>query len=182
MEKEIWKPVKGYEGLYEVSNLGRVRSLPRTEVCGSLIRKRCGRELKPYVRNGYMRVTLSKYGAHTRIYVHRLVAIAFIPNPKSLPFINHKDENPSNNSAENLEWCDGFYNMNYGTCKIRQALHNPRRKPVFQYSLDGVFIAEYSSSRQAGLALGVCQAGISACCNGKAKTAHGYKWYHKKQE
>lgn len=182
MEKEIWKPVLGYEGLYEVSNLGRVKSLPRMEVCGSLIRKRSGRILKPDVRKGYERVTLCKDGKLQRIFVHRIVATAFIPNPNNLPFINHKDETPSNNSVENLEWCDAFYNMNYGTCKIRQALNNPRRKVVYQYSLDGKFIAEYSSSRQAGLALGVCQAGISSCCNGKAKTAHGYKWYHKKQE
>ena len=103
---EQWRPIEGYEGLYEVSNLGRVKSL------------KCGREriLKPQMKKkGYLQVGLRKEGKYKMFKVHRLVAQAFIPNPEGLPQINHKDENPSNNRVENLEWCDSKYNNNYGT-------------------------------------------------------------------
>ena len=110
---EIWKPVVGYENLYEVSNYGRVRSLDRVDCAG---RKRKGKELKQRSdKDGYKRAGLSKNGTSKPLLVHRLVAIAFISNPQNKPQINHKDENKANNCVWNLEWCDQAYNNNYGT-------------------------------------------------------------------
>lgn len=100
---EEWKEVPGYEGLYEVSNTGNVRSLIKNKIIKGFI-NRCG----------YRLVGLTKNGIFKRFQVHRLVAQAFIPNPDNLPQINHKDENPSNNMVDNLEWCDATYNINYG--------------------------------------------------------------------
>ena len=104
---EIWKPVKGFAGLYEVSNKGNVRSLKWYG--GSKVRELSQAENK----KGYRQVNLCNGKGNMR-YVHRLVAEAFIPNPNNLPCINHKDENPRNNCVENLEWCDQKYNCNYG--------------------------------------------------------------------
>ena len=114
---EEWRAVPGYEGLYEVSDQGRVRSIDRYDSIGRLRKKR-------YIKlslssSGYFSVGLSKKGKVTIYLVHRLVAQVFIPNPFSLPQVNHKDEDKKNNIAENLEWCDAKYNSNYGTAKER---------------------------------------------------------------
>lgn len=102
---EVWKDVVSYEGLYKVSNIGRVKSLKGTE-----------KILKTHqVRDGYLTVMLYKDKIPKRMSVHRLVAIAFIPNKNNYPFVNHKDENKKNNHVENLEWCTNEYNMSYGT-------------------------------------------------------------------
>mgnify|MGYP002679946246 CR=1 FL=1 len=105
---EVWKDIKGYEGLYQVSNLGRVRSL-------NYGRSGETKLLKQGTTNGYKRVFLYKNGKGKNYFVHRLVAMAFIPNPNNLPIINHKDEDSSNNNVNNLEWCTQEYNLNYGT-------------------------------------------------------------------
>ena len=111
--EEIWKPVVGYEGLYEVSNTGQVRSLDKYD---SINRFYEGRILKLFAdRLGYLKVGLSSNGKTKKYLVHRLVAEAFIPNPNNFPIINHKDENPSNDNVDNLEWCNAKYNSNYGT-------------------------------------------------------------------
>lgn len=117
---EIWKDIKGYEGYYQVSNFGKVRSLNR-----SIYRKN-GRkqsfkdqELKFHDKHGYLGINLRKDGKIKSCTVHRLVAEAFIPNPYNLPQINHKDENKYNNRIDNLEWCSSSYNMNYGTRTYR---------------------------------------------------------------
>lgn len=104
--KEIWKPVKGWEGRYEVSNLGRVKSAQG---------KNKGKILSQNSQQGYMQVFLSQKGIGRNHLVHRLVAEAFIPNPLNLPQVNHKDETRSNNKVDNLEWCTQIYNVNYGT-------------------------------------------------------------------
>ena len=115
---EEWRPVIGYEGLYEVSSLGRVRSLDRYDRMNRFCE---GRILKSYTyRGGYLFVQLSSNGKLKHHLVHRLIAQAFIPNPDNLPQINHKDEVKSNNCVDNLEWCDSKYNVNYGTRKIRE--------------------------------------------------------------
>lgn len=120
-ELEVWKPVKGYEGYYEVSNLGRVRSLDRyidhINRWGTVQRRlQKGQIMSPSVtHDNYQSVALSKNNTSRDMSVHRLVATAFIPNPDNLPQVNHKDENPSNNCADNLEWCTAIYNNNYGT-------------------------------------------------------------------
>lgn len=110
---EIWKDISGYEGLYQVSNLGRVKSLERIDNNNHPVKEKI---IKPYKTiGGYMQVCLWKNGKVKHLQIHRLVAQAFIPNPYNLPECNHKDENPLNNCVENLEWCDHKYNINYGT-------------------------------------------------------------------
>lgn len=114
---EEWRPVEGYEGLYEVSNLGRVRSVDRY-VVDSLENRRFykGKVLSPGIRpDGYLFVILSCNGKSKTINVHRIVAQAFIPNFDNLPMVNHKDEDKSNNRVDNLEWCNAKYNNTYGT-------------------------------------------------------------------
>lgn len=107
--EEIWKDIINYEGKYEVSNLGRVRSLSYNGT-GEIKLLKQGTDKK-----GYKRVGLCKNGKTKHYYVHRLVAITFIPNPDDLSIVNHKDENPANNNVNNLEWCTSEYNNNYGT-------------------------------------------------------------------
>ena len=120
--EEIWKPVKGFEGYYEVSNLGMVRSIDRVVV--DTVRN-CERLLKGKVLiqkdngNGYKNVMFCKEHKLYNKYVHRLVAEAFILNKDNLPQVNHKDEDKSNNRVDNLEWCTSFYNNEYGTRKKR---------------------------------------------------------------
>ena len=113
MTEEIWKPVVGYEGLYEVSSLGRARSLGRFVSINRFLKGRILRLC--YNAKGYLRAQLSSNNKAKMYMVHRLVAIAFLPNPDNLPEVNHIDEDKTNNSVENLEWCDGKYNVNYGT-------------------------------------------------------------------
>ena len=124
--QEIWKEIEGYEGLYEVSNLGRVRSLDREQFQignGGSYFKRIykGRILKFKIDyHGYYRVHLSVNGERKHYLVHRLVAEAFIPNPNNLPCVNHKDEDKTNNSVDNLEWCDVAYNNAYNGLHSRR--------------------------------------------------------------
>ena len=114
---EKWRPVEGYEGLYEVSNTGRVRSVDRyVKTCYGSYRLHKGKVLSPGIRpDGYLVVSLQ----YRMFRVHRLVAEAFLPNPDNLPQVNHKDEDKSNNRVDNLEWCTAKYNNNYGTARIR---------------------------------------------------------------
>lgn len=110
---EEWRPVIGYEGLYEVSSYGRVRSLDKYDSMNRFLR---GRILRLFTDGlGYLRAQLYSNSKRKSFLVHRLVAQAFIPNPDNLPQVNHRDENPSNDNVDNLEWCDGKYNVNYGT-------------------------------------------------------------------
>jgi len=176
---EEWRAVAGYEGLYEVSNLGRVRSLDRVVIqpnphngkMQSVTRK--GKILKQLKANsGYMFVTISsgnrQFKGH---FVHRLVADAFIPNPQKLPHINHKDEDKTNNTAENLEWCDPMYNNNYGT-------HKKARK-VVQMDMQSNIITEYPSTREAARVLGLNPHSIANVCRGLKKQTGGYRWKYK---
>ena len=111
---EEWKDIKGYEGLYKISNKGRVYNIKLKRFMG-------------HESNKYMCVELGKDGKYKNYKVHRLVAQAFIPNPDNLPFINHKDENKLNNCVENLEWCTREYNVNYGTAIQRMKATKKRR-------------------------------------------------------
>ena len=119
LTNEEWRPIKGYEGLYEVSNLGRIKRLPLGKQWPYRQTHNNIRRLKKSNR-GYLVVNLSKQNKVKFYAVHRLVAAAFIPNTGNLPQINHKDENKTNNRVENLEWCNAKYNICYGTGRERQ--------------------------------------------------------------
>ena len=163
--EEKWKDVKDYEGHYQVSDKGRVKSLKQGKE----------RILKPE-RNkfGYLDIGLRKNGEHKKFKVHRLVAIAFIPNPDNLPQINHKDENKENNKVENLEWCDVKYNNIYGT-RI-QRINEKISKPVLQYTKSGEFVRKWKSTQDGQRNLGYAGSSISRCCRGKLKSAYGFVW------
>ena len=168
--KEIFKSIKGYEGLYEVSNLGNVRSVLRSGTKGGYI--------KPWKSNrGYLDIKLSKDGFTKQFLIHRLVAEAFLPNPNNFPEINHKDEIKTNNNVENLEWCDHKYNSNYGTRNKR--VSKATSKPVLQYFPNGTLFATYNSMREAEINTKIRKSHISECCNGKLKTAGGFIWRFK---
>ena len=175
--EEIWKTIEGFEGLYEVSNLGRVRSLDRVRkagygstanIKGKILTPQCIAGKKYYV------VSLCRNEVGKHYLIHRLVATAFIDNPHNLPEINHKDENPSNNNVSNLEWCDRKYNNNYGTARDRAS--RTRGRVVVQYDSEGNEIARYWSAREAARQIGKSQAAISRCCLGIYKSAYGYIW------
>lgn len=189
-EQEIWKPVVGYEGWYEVSSLGRVRSVSHTLDCAGRFKVfHKGKILKQQanIRWGYLTVYLSKNGIRKRVRVNRLVAMAFLPNPQGLPMVNHKDENRQNNRVDNLEWCDHIYNCNYGNAKqkrLESARKNKnylrRPKRISQYSLSGEYIATYETSNEAAKAIGHPNSGgnLRACARGERlyKTACGFVW------
>lgn len=165
--EEVWKDIEGYEGLYQVSNLGNVKSLNYQGVSREKI-------LKPFINSdGYKRVMLYKNKTIKRLSVHRLVAQAFIENPNNYSCVNHKDENNQNNVVSNLEWCTYKYNNNFGTrnARIVKALS----KQVYQYSKDGELIAVWESTNEAGRN-GYNQGSVVSCCNGKLKTHKGYIW------
>lgn len=121
LEREEWRDVVGYEGLYQVSSFGRVKSLERdlTYPDGTIHHWKEKILTNRTDKNGYKYVGLCRNGESTNFKVHRLVAVAFIPNPANLPFVNHRNENPTSNYPDNLEWCTHQYNVNYGTCRAR---------------------------------------------------------------
>lgn len=173
---EEWRDVVGWEGYYQVSNLGRVRSLDRKAVnSAGVMHHTKGKILSSSkVGHSYNKTIFSANGRKETPRICRLVATAFIPNPDNLPQVNHKDENTGNDCADNLEWCDSKYNMNYGTATKRRGLKT--RKSVNQYSLDGTFIHCWDSIKDAEKHTGVYHSHISACCKGKLKTSGGFKW------
>lgn len=192
VDKEVWREVKRphFDGLYEVSNYGKVRNIKTKRV------------LKPVAhKNGYLFACLCNHGKQAIVSVHRLVAIAFIPNPNNYPIVNHKDETRDNNKACNLEWCTHKYNSNYGVAKIRAreslkkfkssermkeiARQNGRRssKPVLQFDKQGKLLARYRSAKEAALSNKLNHSHILECCNKKRyKTVGGYIWKFEKEE
>lgn len=174
---EIWKDIKGFEGLYQISNFGRVKSLKRIVQRGSNYKPVCERILKEGDNDGYAFVVLSKNGKCKTKGIHRLVAEAFIPNPYDLPLINHKDENSKNNHVDNLEWCNYSYNNSYNNVRIKAATN--KRKIVLQYTKDGIFIREWSHAREAAEVLHISKRAIYECCKGRSKTSGGFIWKRK---
>lgn len=176
-KNEVWIPVVGYEGLYEISSFGNVRSLGNG---GTYKTQRIMKQFKNTW--GYLCVGLCKNGKSKHYQVHRLVAIAFIENPENFPQVNHKDENISNNNVNNLEWCSAKYNINYGTCIKRSSekqINGKKSKQVLQFTKTGEFIAEFPSTREVKRQLGFLSGNISRCCHGKLKYAYGYVWKYK---
>lgn len=170
---EIWKEIEGYEGLYEVSNLGRVKSLGNNK-------SRKEKVLKPGNNGrGYIQVYLHKNGQKEKLFVHRLVAQAFIPNTQNLPEVNHKDEDKTNNCVDNLEWVSSRENTNYGTRNLRVAeklTNGICSKPVLQFALDGTFVCEWPSLSEIWRQLKFNLGNICQCCLGNRKSAHGFIW------
>ena len=166
-EGEEWKDIPNYEGLYQVSNLGRVKSLARGN-------KKERIRIPAKARNGYLYIVLSKNGVQHTIRIHRVVAEQFIPNPNNYETVNHKDFDKNNNSCSNLEW------MPMGD-NIRHAKDNSigNNKPVLQYTLDGEFVREWHSAYRAGKELGFTSELISKCCRGKQHEHKGFIWKFK---
>ena len=168
LSNEVWKDIEGYEGLYQVSNLGRVRSLGHDKY-------HPGRMLKPGKdRNGYLFVNLYKNGEPKHCSIHRLVAIAFIPNPDNLPEVNHINEKKQDCRVENLSWVSRIQNCCHGSRTQRSAEKHSKR--VAQYTLDGTLVAVYPSTHEAARQTDFKQSSISACCCEKLKTYKGYIW------
>lgn len=175
MEKEIWKDVKGFEGKYQVSNYGNVKSLNwKRANCEKLL------YLKKH-NKGYRQVELVMNGKPRMYLVHRLVAQAFIPNPNNKPFINHIDANKENNHLENLEWCTQSENVRHSMLLNDNQGNSKRvfrREHILQTSKDGQVIKIWDKCIDIKTELGYNQTSIFECCEGKRKTAYGYKWQY----
>ena len=160
---EIYKDIQGYEGKYQISNLGNVYSLITNKI------------LKPRLTlDGYYQVDLYKNGVKKHLYVHRLVAQSFLDNPKNYKIVNHKDENSTNNIVSNLEWCNSTYNNNYGNCKRKISEANSIK--INQYDMDGNFIKQWNSMKEASETLKLSRGNICLCCEGIRNKTGGYRW------
>jgi len=183
----IWKDVEGYENLYQVSTDGLVRTSHK----GLWEMLSAGRK-----KHGYYSVLLHKDGKRKNMLIHRLVAKAFLPNPNNYPYINHKDENPSNNHVDNLEWCTASYNNSYGEHpkKVSKAAKERTRTgkcfdgsdylgnmvaPVLQYDLNGNFIHEFESVKEAREKY---SSRVQDCLSGKTTQAGGFQWKYKTKD
>lgn len=172
MEQEIWRPIVSSQYKYDVSSFGRIRNASTRK------------ELKQSKTKKYYYVSMWYGRTHVRKSVSRLVAESFIPNPRNLPQVNHKDENPENNHVENLEWCTASYNSSYATRNERilktRKLKNlkTREKPVLQIDMSGVVIRRYNSIMDAHRKTGIDFSNISKCCRDNCynKTVGGYMW------
>ena len=164
-EVETFVKIDGFEN-YEVSNLGRVKNI------------KSGRILKPKLRrDGYLGFRLYENNKQKYLLLHRIIATAFIDNPEEKPQVNHIDENKLNNDLSNLEWCTAKENMIHGTRTKRAA--EKHFKKVIQLDLNDNVLNEFESIKQAERETGVFATSISACCNGKRKSAGKYKWRKK---
>lgn len=174
---EEWKDIVGYEGLYQISTLGNVRSYDRIVNCRNGHTRTIKGKVLATTRSGggYLKVMLTKDSVAKNHRIHRLVAMAFIPNPDNLPDVNHIDEDKTNNKVSNLEWCSRSYNNHYSL--ITERLNEAKKISVKQLSLDGEVVNIWNGVRDAARALGMkTHRHISDCCKGKAKTCYGYKW------
>ena len=191
-EDEVWKDVTGFESRYEVSDLGRVRSLDRyskhnTSKTGFILQK--GKMLNPYISNkGYLKVELGDgFGKRKSVPVHRLVAIAFIDNPMNYDQVNHIDGVKTNNNLSNLEWCNNSMNQIHaykmGLNKSSEKAGKPK-KPVYQIEkYTGEIIAEFPSITEAGKTLGMKNpSNIALVCTNKRISSGGFKWKYVNSE
>lgn len=179
MINEIWKPIKGYEGLYEVSDFGRIKSLGRTVNRGLKKMRVMERILKSgNNQHGYKIVALWKNGEGKTRRVHRLIAVAFIPNPKNKPHINHLNGIVVDNRIENLEWCTHFENMQHAWRNGFITTEKLGREKRVAQILDGVVIKIWKSQSEANRKLGTPFGCISDCCRGVKyrHTAGGFEW------
>lgn len=178
LETEIWKDIPNYEGIYQASNLGRIRSLPR-QTNNQFGKKE--RILKPKLtHNGYYQVALFKNSNGKFYLVHRLVWIAFNGQIPEGYEINHLDERPVNNALSNLSLVTHKENLNWGTRNERSA--KSLSKTVLQFTIEGIFIKEYPSLMQVERELGFSRGVICDCCKAKRKTAYNYIWKYKENK
>lgn len=183
--EEIWKDIPGYEGIYQVSSFGKIRSCDRIDGRGHNLRGKI-LTLTPDKR-GYKRISLFKDGIYQKLLVHRIVACSFLGERKDLD-INHKDGNPSNNVLSNLEWCTRAENLQHsykvlgrdGVNKGRINERNKSSKPINMYNLNWKYIRTFSCSREASRILNIDQGSISKAANGIRNQAGGYKWKYGK--
>lgn len=181
--QEIWKDIEGYEGLYQVSNLGRVKSLARITTFKNRDSVRYETEkiltLAKH-HKGYLKAQLRKEDVLKGYFIHRLVALAFIPNPENKSTVNHKDGDKSNNTVDNLEWMTNQENMKhaYDTgIRNNDKVSEMKWKPVAQYTKDGELLRTYKSVKEAlEENPGFHQSGVARCARGQQKTAHGFGW------
>lgn len=193
MEVEIWQPICGFEGIYEISNLGKVRSLDRivtyTNRWGTETRRTYKSViLKPSEdKDGYLFVTLKINGEETHKVIHRLLAETFIPNPENKPTVNHINHNRQDNRLENLEWATYPEQMDETWRNNEEISHSHQSKQVYQYSLENSFIAIHPSIGCAAKNCNLPKSGIRYCCEGGyfSKTRNkfyqsdnfgGFKW------
>jgi len=191
---EVWKDVEGYEGLYQISNLGQVKSLDKqiSSPNGGILfyPERIMAQRKG--NSGYFQVILRKDGTRKNCTVHRLVALAFIPKNSENLVVNHKDENKENNCANNLEWITQGENLEYNglrkkniartdyiarTNKTDYASMGEKRKiPINQFDRLGNFLRSWNSAKDAAAKLGKSRGTITNCCKGNLNSAYGYVW------
>ena len=162
--EEVWNDIEGYENRYQISNLGNVKSLQYRG------HKGVEKNLVPKVNNsGRLWVELIKNGKTKQFLIHRLVGMAFIPNPDNLPMINHKDCNPANNIVENLEWCNYQYNNTYNGRHLKAAITNRNNHlsdVIYQFTFDGKFVKEWESMHEIARVTGLKKAGITMATRG----------------
>lgn len=164
--QETWKPIAGYEGLYEVSDLGRVRSLNYKHT-GEV------RVMEPTKEgSGYLQLRLCKNNKRKHFLVHRLVALAFIPNPNNLQQVNHLNEDKTDNRVMNLEWVSAKENCNHGTRNERLSIS------VVQLTLDYQFVKKWIGMREVERYEGFSSRNINKCCLHKRSTTAGYRWFY----
>ena len=173
---EVWKDIKEYKGLYQVSNLGRVKKLSQIRTCWNghktITYEVPEKILTLRMRGNYLAVGLTKNKKQTTYCVHRLVAEAFIPNPDNLPCVNHIDENKLNNEVENLEWCTYEYNNKYGTRTAKTC------KPVKCIETEIIYDSMVEASKQTNIP----RPNILVCCKNHLRTAGGYHWEYVKRK
>lgn len=179
---EIWKPINGYVGMYEISNMGNVKSVDRIGFQRNKFDRLSkymfkGRHLKIQTqKNGYQTIDLSKNGKHERFLIHRLVAEHFLEHADGKDYINHIDSNPRNNHVDNLEWCTQSKNIKYSYEQGRKI--PPHQRKTGQFDIDGNLIKIWKSQTEAQRVLGIPQANIFKVCSGQRKSAGGYKWQY----
>jgi hypothetical protein len=176
LEAEMWKDIAGYEGLYQISNFGNVKSLPKKKGCGIGYTQK-ERVLKAASNGQYLFVVLRKDRKSKMHYVHRLVAQAFIANPNNKSDINHLNGKKTDNRVSNLEWATRQENIIHA---YKNGLEKPHTRKILQYDKRGNLIKEWNSIKDAAAWLNKPRTNISHCCRGnRYKSAYGYVWKYK---